>query len=223
MKIYTDFIQGSEAWFTARKGRPTASQFSKIITAVKGDLSKSHTGYIVELIAECFCPTYAAWLGNSWTDRGNELEPEAREAFTAHTGHAVEQVGFCTRDDGIVGASPDGLIRGPDGEWLAGLELKCPAPKTHVEYVLEGVLPDAYRQQVHGGMAVTGLNQWHFFSYFPGMQPFHIVVQRDDYTAKLSAALDEFLFKYRDAREKAVPQLQLHPKEEAKSTPTEQP
>jgi hypothetical protein len=209
MKIYTDFIQGSEAWFSARKGRPTASQFSKIITAVKGDLSKSHTSYIVELIAECFCPTYAAWIGNSWTDRGNDLEPEARTAFTAHTGLEVEQVGFCTRDDGIVGASPDGLIRGPDGEWLSGLELKAPAPKTHVEYVLDGVLPDTYKQQVHGGMAVTGLSRWEFFSYYPGMQPFHITVYRDDYTEKLSAALDEFLLKYRDAREKAVPRLQI--------------
>lgn len=209
MIVFPDVIQGSEEWLAMRKGRPTASNFSKVMTAAKGDLSKSAAGYIQELIAECFCPEWIDFAGNKFTDRGTELEPKAREAFTAHTGLAVEQVGFCTREDGVVGCSPDGLIKWESGKYRAGLELKCPSPKTHVGYVLNGVLPDDYKQQVHGGMAVTGLDEWHFFSWYPNLKPFHLIVRRDAYTEKLSASLDQFLIDYGAAREAAIPKLQL--------------
>jgi hypothetical protein len=219
MIIHPHTEQGSEAWFDARKGRPTASRFSDFITPAKCDLSKSATNFALELISECFFPQHAAFFGTPWTDRGVDIEPEARAAFTELTGYKVEQVGFVTRDDGVVGCSPDGLITYLDEKfnYCEGLELKCPAPKTHVRYVFEGVLPDEYKLQVHGSMAVTGLDRWHFFSYAPGVQPFHLVVQRDAYTEKLSATLDEFLILYADLREKMIPRLMI-------STPTtEQP
>jgi len=208
MKIHPHTEQGSEAWFEARKGRPTASRFSDFITPARCDLSKSATNFALELISECFFPQHAAFFGTPWTDRGVSQEPAAREAFTAHTGLNVQQVGFVTRDDGVVGCSPDGLIF-TGGEITEGLEMKVPAPKTHVKYVYEGVLPDEYRLQVHGSLAVTGLDRWHFFSYAEGVQPFHIVVHRDDYTRKLSDTLDEFLILYAGLREKMIPRLML--------------
>lgn len=171
-------------------------------------LSESHIGYIDELIAECFCPDFEMFMGTAWTDRGLEMEPEARDAFETLTGLTAQEVGFVTRDDEIVGCSPDSLI-GEDGRWTEGLEIKCPMPKTHVKYVREGVLPDEYKAQVHGGMAVTGLDRWHFFSYFPGMQPLHLVIERDDYTEQLSAALDDFLGIYAAARAELIPKLQV--------------
>ena len=209
MIIYEKVRQGSEEWHAMRRGRPTASQFSRIITSKTGALSKSADDYISELIAECFCPEWVDFAGNKYTDRGTELEPEARAAFEAHTGLEVHQVGFCTREDGYVGCSPDGLIMGADSHWIQGAEFKCPAPKTHVGYVREGVLPDAYVQQVHGSMAVTGLNSWHFFSFFPGLKPFHLLVKRDDYTEKLSKALDQFMIDYGKARELVIPKLRI--------------
>ena len=209
MIVNEQMEQGSEAWFQVRRGRPTASRFSDIITAKTGKVSASAPRYMEELVAECFCPTWASFIGNKFTDRGNEMEPEARVDFERVTGLTVEQVGFCTRDDGIVGCSPDGLIRGAGGGWNAGLELKCPAPKTHVSYMMAGDLPDVYKQQVHGGMAVTGLDEWHFYSYFPGMRPVHVLVKRDAYTEKLSNALDAFLIDYQKFRSSVVPMLQV--------------
>lgn len=199
--------QGSEEWQAIRLGRPTASQFHRIITAAKGELSKSWKGYAIELIAECFV-TGEEWTGNSWTDRGTELEPEARAAFAAHTGYEVIETGFCTRDDGLVGCSPDGLIH-DGGKPIAGLEMKCPAAKTHVHYVLHGELPDDYKQQVHGGMAVTGLNEWHFWSYYPGLKPLHVVVKRDDYTEKLTEAVNQFVMDYAALRQSVIPKIKL--------------
>jgi hypothetical protein len=72
---------------------------------------------------------------------------------------------------------------------------------------MAGGLPDDHKQQVHGAMAVTGLRRWDFFSYFPGLQPFHITVLRDAYTDKLAASLDQFIIDYAAAREAVKPKL----------------
>lgn len=209
MKIHQGFLQGSEEWFALRRGRVTASQFSRIITPAKAEYSKQSAGYMRDLVVECFTPDYAKFLGNKWTDRGTELEPEARKAFEEHTGLVTEQVAFVTADrwKHVVGCSPDSLIKNEAGEYVAGLEIKCPSPFTHAEYIEAGELPPEYKAQVHGGMVVTGLNEWHFWSYFPGLAPFHIVVRRDDFTDKLTEALDRFIIDYGAYRERMIPQL----------------
>lgn len=207
MKIY-HLEQGSEDWLNVRKGRPTASGFDAIVTAT-GKPSTQAKGYIRELIAECFCPDFKNWFGNQMTERGKEVEAEARQAFIDATGMPVEQVGFVLADDGVCGCSPDSLIK-ESNAYVAGLEIKCPAPKTHVGYVLDGVLPDEYKQQVHGSMVVTGLNQWHFWSYFPGLQPFHIIVKRDEYTEKVAKSLESFVADYKKTMVDAVPKLKIN-------------
>lgn len=209
MKIYRDIVQGSEEWLAIRAGKPTASRFSDIITAARGELSKSSKGYIRELIGACFCPDFEYWSGNKYTEHGKEFEQEARDAFTAETGFKIEQVGFCLSDDGVSGCSPDGLIVDADGNVIGGVEIKCPSPKTHVGYVLDGVLPDDYKQQVHGSMAVTGLNVWHFWSYLPGMRHFHLEVKRDEYTDKVAASIAAFVADYKAAMTAAVPKLKI--------------
>jgi hypothetical protein len=211
MKIHQGFLQNSEQWYSLRRGRVTASNFKKIITPARGDYSKQAPGYMRDLLVESFCPDYAKFLGNMWTDRGTEMEPEARQAFRDTTGHAVEEVAFVTSErwQHVVGCSPDGLVKNEAGEYVAGLEIKCPSPFTHAEYIEDGVLPDDYKTQAHGGMVVTGLNEWHFWSYFPGLQPFHIIVTRDEFTAKLEASIDRFVIEYGAYREKMTPKLQL--------------
>lgn len=209
VKFFPDIEQGTDEWLQLRKGKPTASRFSDIITAAKGDLSKSCEGYIDELIGECFCPEFEYFRGNVFTERGKEVEGEAREAFEAETGLAVRQMGFALAANGVCGCSPDGLIYDAAGACIAGVEIKCPSPKVHIAYVRGGVLPDTYKQQVHGSMAVTGLNEWHFWSYFPGMRHLHVVVKRDDYTAKVEAALAQFVEKYRAEMAQMMPRLRV--------------
>lgn len=209
MKIYDNIEQGTPEWLLLRKGRPSASMFKKIITST-GKLSEQSDGYIHELIAQCFVPDFDEFAGNRFTERGTEYEPEAREAFCAKfTALAVRKVAFVLADDGVCGCSPDSLIIGADGKPSAGLELKCKTPAVHVETVLDGVLPAEHRVQVHGSLAVCGLNQWHFWAYFPGMQPFHIIVQRDEFTAKVEASLAAFVARYKSAMALAVPKLKI--------------
>ena len=210
MNIFRDIEQGSPEWIAIRKGHPTASRFSDIITAAKGELSNSSTGYIRELIGESFCPDWEEWLGNKFTDRGKETEPEARDAFATILDGTlrVEEVGFVLGDDGVCGCSPDGLIYKGD-LLVSGVEIKCPSPKVHVGYVLDGGLPLQYKAQVHGSMAITGLPEWHFWSFFPGLRPHHVVVKRDDFTTKLEVALGQFVTSYKAAYADALPKLQL--------------
>jgi len=205
VKIWPAMEQGSEAWFQARTGRPTASNFSRIITPTGKD-SSQWEGYAIDLMADCIRPDMVAFEGNRHTDRGNELEPEARAEFSRVMGLSVDQVGFVTRDDGIVGCSPDGVLY-HNGSLIAGLELKCPLAKNHAKYLIEGVLPPDYAPQVHGGMAVTGLDYWYFMSYCQGMAPFILRVERDGYTAKVVDALDRFLIYYAERRKQIMPLL----------------
>jgi len=215
LKVWPHLEQRSEAWFRARAGRPTASQFDRIITATGKD-SSQWNDFACELIAQCIRPDELPdFMGNRHTDRGVEQEPEARETFAKVMGLELVEVGFVTREDEVAGCSPDSLIRKSFLEWLAGLELKCPMAKKHAAYMDAGVLPDEYRQQVHGSMAVTGLNEWYFMSYCRGMKPFILPVQRDAYTEKVSDALDRFLEFYAAKREKLIPQLVLTEKEAA--------
>ena len=122
--------------------------------------------------------------------RGIELEPEARALFQLITGKEVAEVGICYHDERKDrSCSPDGL-----SEEDEGLEIKCPSLAVHIEYLLGNKLPTAYFQQVQGSLYITGLERWHFFSYYPCIKPFHIVVERDEvWIAKLSKALDNFV------------------------------
>jgi putative phage-type endonuclease len=189
-------IQGSEEWLKIRKGRATASEASKILTPT-GKPSAQSISYMRKLARETFMDDPLEWTGNKHTDWGNEQEPHARAAFTARTGLEVIEVGFCQRfDRAPIGCSPDGLVLASDGIITAGLEIKCPQVDTHVKYVMEGVLPDTYKLQLHWSMAVTGLKIWHFMSYFPELVPLILTVQWDSFTDKVLAAQDDFVRAY---------------------------
>jgi hypothetical protein len=189
--IRTDIVQGSDEWLTARLGIPTASEFSRIITAVKGDLSKSARKYAHALIAETMLgrplekPPGIPWA----MKRGKDLEPIAVERYAGEHKVEVRRVGFVTTNDGRIGASPDGLIVGTRG----GLEVKCVLDDNHVGIWADGP-GDDYKQQVQGNLAVCELDYWDLYAWHPDLPSITIRTKRDEpYIAKMSAALVEFL------------------------------
>jgi hypothetical protein len=190
MIVRTDFQQGSAEWYAARLGIPTSSNFDKIITPAKGDFSKSARGYAMYLVAETMLGQTLESLDHiEWIARGKELEPQAARVYQALNDlddADMRAVGFVTTDDGMVGASPDRLVL--DG----GLEIKCPAPHTHIGYLLDGP-NDAYRPQVQGQLYVAELEWVDFFSWHPAMPPARVRFYRDEpYIQKLQSALVEF-------------------------------
>ena len=180
-----DCIQGTPEWFEVRRGIPSASNFDKIVTS-KGIASKSATKYMYKLAGEYVSGYNEESYQNMAMIRGSELEAEARELYELIHNVEVKQVGFCLSDG--YGCSPDGLV-GDDGQ----IEIKCPSASVHVEYLLKGVLPTTYFQQVHGSLLVTGRKWCDFVSYYPGIKPLIVRVNKNtSFTALLSNELKSF-------------------------------
>jgi hypothetical protein len=190
MSIIHDMEQGTPEWLAARLGIPTASEFHRIITAAKGELSKQARKYAQQLVAETLLgEPLDTGIGNlELVARGRLLEPLAVQQYEAATGTETRAVGFITTNDGRVGCSPDRLI-GQRG----GLEIKCPAPLTHMGYLIDGP-GDDHKQQVQGQLAVAELEWVDLYSFHPDLPPAKIRTYRDEpYIAKMSMALAEFL------------------------------
>lgn len=211
-----DCQQGSAEWFAARMGVPTASNFDRLITK-SGKPSTSADDYIAELIDEAVRPLdlreveeqEAQFRGNRHTDRGHALEPKARNYYRFLTGSIVTECGFVLADDGLAGCSPDSLVD-PETLWSGGLEIKAPEGKKHVRWMMDGILPDEHKAQVHGSLIVTGADFWDFLSYCPGYKPFLIRTVPDSYTALLAAELRKFTDKLAATKTQFVEYLPQH-------------
>lgn len=191
MSIIHDVVQGTAAWQAVRLGIPTASEFHKIITAAKGDLSKQARKYAHQLVAETLLgEPLDTGIGNlEWIARGKLLEPHAVQQYEFTTDTETRAVGFITTNDGRLGCSPDRLIVGQRG----GLEIKCTAPATHMGFLIDGP-GDDYKQQVQGQLAIAELEYVDLYAFHPSLPPAQIRTHRDEsYIAKMRAALTEFL------------------------------
>jgi YqaJ-like viral recombinase domain len=190
VKIYRDLAQGSAEWFALRKGIPTASCFDQIITPSTEKFSKQSAKYAYRLLAERLLGEPMESVSDvEWMERGRDMEPLAVKHYEWMTDLATEPVGFITDDDGLLGCSPDRLVKGR----AIAVEIKCPAPWNHLRYMLEGPGPD-YRPQVQGQLYVAELEQVHLFSYHPRMPATSATTVRDEpYIVKLRDALDQFL------------------------------
>jgi YqaJ-like viral recombinase domain len=189
--IMHDVEQGSAAWLRLRLGVPTASEFHRILTPARGELSKQARGYAHQLVAETLlgAPLESSVDTVAWVARGKLLEPEAVRHYEITTDVETRPIGFITTDDGRIGCSPDRLLVGSRG----ALEVKCPSPATHVGYLVDG-LGDAYRCQVQGQLAVAELDHADFLSYHPGLPPVLLRTGRDEpFIFRLRSALSEFL------------------------------
>ena len=163
--------QGSADWFADRAGAITGSMFSTVMDKYKsgknkGEWKAAAHDYAFRLAIERISgealqddqfQTYAM-------RRGNELEPEAREAHAFAYGIKIDPCGFIKTDDGKFGVSADGLI-GKDG----GAEYKCfVAPEKLRSILIDDDIGDVI-WQVQGGMWLTGRNFWHFGLYCPAL------------------------------------------------------
>lgn len=199
--IVHDVTQGTAEWMMARAGIPTASEFDKVITG-GGKPSTQAEAYANRLIAEWMTgKPVSAFEGNAHTERGKELEAEGVIFYELQRDVQAVAVGFVTDDDRTMGCSPDRLV-GDDGL----LEMKCPAPHTHVKYLLE---PESLRKdyfvQAQGQMLVTGRRWNDLMSYHPEMPPVIVRIGRDGkFLAAMRDMLDSFHKDLRAKRQRMV-------------------
>ena len=198
MQIHNDIEQGTPEWYAIRAGKPTSSAFEKILSPT-GKPSTQAEGYANQLLAEIMTGgAVETWEGNKWSERGNELEGDAVLFYEMQKDLETEKVGFVTNYD--IGCSPDRFI-GDDGL----LEIKCPAPHTHIKYLLNNKMDSKYIPQVQGQLYVTGRKWCDWMSYHPEMPSVIIRVERDEeYITKLGGALYNFLKTLEEKKQRMI-------------------
>lgn len=169
--------QGSGEWLAARSTRLTASELVKVLTPAKLECSTQADKHAQLVAAARVWGVYEDSVSTFYTERGLELEEEAREAYSFLTRSKVRQVGLCITDDELFGASPDGLA-GED-EALRVLEIKCPSLAVHLSYLLNATVPTDYRLQVQGEILACKAVEADFFSYYPGLPTLLVKVYPD--------------------------------------------
>lgn len=192
LKVYDD-PQGSEEWFKARLGIPTASMFATIMAeGADGGDSMTRQQYLYRLAGEVVTGQQAEETFKSRAmERGKEMEPLAIEDYERRTGRAVTRVGFATNFEGLklCGASADGLV-GFDG----GIETKTCRADLMIGLLERGVraLPQ-HRPQVMGNMLVWEREWWDLKIFWPGLPDFTVRIFRDDtYIKRLHDEVQRF-------------------------------
>lgn len=189
-----DFPQGSAEWLQSRAGKVTASRISDVLAKIKAGEAASRRDYRAQIVAEVLT---GRPQGDNFTNAemqwGTETEPFARSAYEVQEGLLVDTVGLVLhpRIDRAA-ASPDGLA----GDGL--LEIKCPKTATHLQYVLDGVVPSKYFPQMQWQMACTERAWCDFVSFDPrlpdDLQLFKVRCPRDDAKIKeMEAEVNLFL------------------------------
>ena len=194
MKVI-DFPQGSLDWLASRAGKVTASRIADVMAKIKTGEAAARRDYKAQLVAEILTgrPQEDGYI-NAEMQFGIDTEPLARAAYEADTGDLVEQCGLVlhpTIDRSA--ASPDGLVSD------SGLvEIKCPKVATHLNYLLDGVVPSKYQPQMLWQMACCE-REWNDFVSFrpdlpPALQLFKVRFPRDDKRiAEMEAEVKTFI------------------------------
>jgi hypothetical protein len=184
--------QYSTEWWQVRLGIPTASNFHLFMTPGGKPTTpdnKERRRYLYRLVGERILgePAPPRFEGNEHTERGQDLEERAAEAFGKEVKIGLKPGGFMTTDDGRYGCSLDRI-----GGSNAAVEIKAPAAWTHIQYMVEGP-GDRYRPQVQGQLLISGFPLLHFWSWHPRFAPVHIFTKPDErYIARLRQELDLF-------------------------------
>ena len=153
--------QQSEEWFDIRKGKMTASEAQTLAANGVGLNTYIHKVVVSKITGL----SQNSFNGNRHTERGNELEPDARLSYEIVRDVTVEKVGFIEEDE-YTGCSPDGLV-GDDG----GLEIKCPDDVKYFKLLVEEEkIDEAYIWQCHMCMLISGRKWWDLLFYNPNFE-----------------------------------------------------
>ena len=173
--------QRSEDWFAARLGRLTGSCANDMLATIKSGEASARRDLRMRLVLERLTGTSQDdGYVNAVMQWGIDHEPDAFDAYEAHSGNLVRRTGFLSHTTLMVGCSLDG-----DVDSFAGIvELKCPKSATHYGYLKAGAVPANHLPQIQHNLWVSGAEWCDFVSYDPrmpaGMQLFVSRVPRVD-------------------------------------------
>lgn len=169
MIIYSNIVQGTEAWERIRYGKIGGTRSGGLFTKTDSlliDLLSEHT--------EPYAPDYDSFESYDMV-RGHELEPRARMEIEQYAGVEFLEAGWWQCEENhLMGISPDGFT----SDKKIACEIKCPAAKKHTIINLwDGIHPDYTRQCVHYFTVNPDLERLYFASYRPENQFYPLVIR----------------------------------------------
>lgn len=162
MKEYTEFKQQSEEWYAIRDLKMSGSHATAI-----GNKGDGLNTYARKLVMEHKRVSGGGGFSNEQTERGNELEPEARTIYELETGNSVREVAFIEYND-YAGCSPDGLVDKDvvKNEGKGGIEIKCVDDYKFFSYLLDGLTVESgHDWQIQFCMLVSERDWWDYVVY----------------------------------------------------------
>lgn len=198
----TRIEQLSAAWFAARVGRVTASNVAKAMSILtraskgkqKGESSAVRDRYMIDVMVEILTGQPIEHYVSPAMDDGRETEKLACAEYSFVTGDDLERTGLWVHPKiDRFSASPDRLI---DDDGI--FEVKCPLPQTHIAYLMAGVCPADYFDQVQAEIACSDRAYGVFASFCKAMPKelrlFRVQVPRDEARiAEMEERVLEFL------------------------------
>lgn len=156
MKIY-NFEQWSEERFKIRELKLTASNATAI-----GNCGKWLETYVVSIVSDYYNNWEKEVIYSKDIDRGNELEPIARDMYELTTWNIVKEVWFVEYNE-YVWCSPDWLVW---DDW--GIEIKSLNNEKHFGLLSWTRKIDSWHiRQIQMNLLITGRKRWDFISYNP--------------------------------------------------------
>lgn len=159
-------IQGEQSWLNARVGFITASKMADVMSD-GGKLIREK--YLYRLAVERLTGTPAPeGFKSKRMQKGNELEPDARDFYAMINCVDVEECGFIQHPTiEKFGASPDGIIK--EGNGL--LEIKNRDVHIHLGLMTSDKPPRAAVLQCYSQLACTTADWVDYCSYCEHMPP----------------------------------------------------
>lgn len=193
--------QGTEEWHLARLGKPTGSNFAKVLGS-----KTVREGYLDDLICQRFTNNRGDDIRSAAINWGHEHEPAARDLYCATELCVVQEVGFLMHETINAGCSVDGMVE-PDGI----IEIKCPYnSKNHLKTLETRQVPAQYVAQVQGNMLITGRKWCDFISYDPRFpENLQLCVIRVEPDEEYQSNLFEHLVEFCNDIDARVEELQL--------------
>ena len=185
-------------WLAARAGKFSGSDFHQYLSIVKkGELSDTAESNLYKKVLESVGYDSGESYRSDAMERGNELEPLARQEYIEQTFNDVQEVGFIEWEKLRAGCSPDGVIY-HNGRLDKIIEIKCPEAKNYLRIAQDvKKIPPVYQTQMQFNMLITGAESCDFVLYHPDMKlVVHEIAADANYQEQIVAALEKLNARY---------------------------
>jgi YqaJ-like viral recombinase domain len=171
--------QRTPEWTKARLGRLTSTGANAMLANGRGGAESTQRRNLrLQLVLERITGrSQEKDFKSQAMQDGADREFEAQAIYEGISGRLLNTTGFVAHDSLMAGCSPDGYL----GDFQGIVEIKCPIPATHLEYLRTGTVPTDYLRQIQHQLWITDAAWCDWLSYQPEFpEPLRVKMVRVD-------------------------------------------